>query len=175
MTTPNRSTETTNKRAPSGSSQGELVITRIFDAPRELVFKTWIDPKQAAHWMGPRGFTAHHVEGELRPGGAWRLCLRPDDGGRDLWQGGVYREVVEPARLVFTFAWDGEGEDGGPGPETLITITFAEHEGGKTELTFRQAVFKSIEQLEGHRGGWNSTFDRLGDCLHDLQSRGAEK
>jgi len=102
------------------------------------------------------------------------LCLRPDDGGKDLWQGDIYREIVEPERLVFTFAWDGEGEDGGPGHETLVTVTFAEHE-GKTELTFRQAVFKSIEQLEGHRGGWNSTFDRLEDYLHELQSKGAEK
>jgi uncharacterized protein YndB with AHSA1/START domain len=175
MNTPNRSKETANRQAEPGASGGELVITRIFDAPRELVFKTWTDPKQAAHWMGPRGFTAQHVEGELRPGGPWRLCLRPDDGGKDLWQGGVYREVVEPERLVFTFAWDGEGEDGGPGPETLVTLAFAEHEGGKTELTFRQAVFKSTEQLEGHRGGWNSTFDRLGEHLHEIQSNGAEK
>ena len=91
-----------------------LVIDRVFDAPRERVWKAWADPAQAKRWMGPHGFTATHLEGELRPGGAWRACLRRDADGEELWQGGVYREVVEPERLVFTFAWDG-GRAGGPG------------------------------------------------------------
>ena len=174
MTSTNPDTQNPAQPQPA-AAEGELVITRIFDAPRELVFNTWVDPEQAAYWIGPRGFTAHHLEGELRPGGAWRLCLRPDDGGKDLCQGGVYREVVAPERLVFTFAWEGEGENGGPGPETLVTVTFAEHEGNKTRLIFRQSVFKSIEQLEGHGGGWNSTFDRLEDRLHALQSGETER
>jgi uncharacterized protein YndB with AHSA1/START domain len=174
MTSTSPSTQNPTTTQPA-AAEGELVITRIFDAPRELVFNTWIDTEQSARWVGPRGFTARNVEGDLQPGGAWRLCLRPDNGGRDLWQGGIYREVVAPERLVFTFAWEGEGEDGGPGPETLITITFAEHEGNKTKLTFRQAVFKSTQQLEGHRGGWSSTFDRLEDRLRELQSGKAKK
>lgn len=136
----------------------DLVITRIFDAPRALVFKAWTDPVHAKHWMGPRGFTATHLEGDLRPGGAWRMCMRRDDNGEELWQGGVHREIVEPERLVFTFAWD--KEDGSRGHETLVTITFAEHQ-GKTTMTFRQAVFESVGQRDGHRGGWNSAFDRL--------------
>jgi uncharacterized protein YndB with AHSA1/START domain len=136
----------------------ELVITRVFDAPPSLVFKLWTDPAHAKHWMGPRGYTATHVEGDLRPGGSWRLCLHPDAGGDDLWQGGVYREIVEPERMVFTFAWD--GKDGRRGNETLITITFAEHE-GKTTMTFRQGVFDSVANRDGHQGGWSSAFDRL--------------
>jgi uncharacterized protein YndB with AHSA1/START domain len=112
--------------------------------------------------MGPRGFTASHVQQDLRSGGVWRACLHPSDGGRDLWHGGVYREVVEPERLVFTFAWD--TEDGRRGHETLITISFAEEQ-GKTRMTFRQAVFESVERRDAHEKGWSSTFDRLVEYL----------
>jgi len=140
----------------------ELVIIRIFDAPRELVWKAWTDPAQMAKWMGPRGYTGCNLEGELRPGGKWRACLRRDEDGEELWQGGVYREVVEPERLVWTFAW--EGDDGLPENEMLITATFA-GEAGKTKMTFQQTGFRSIDQRDGHDGGWNSTFDRLEEFL----------
>lgn len=135
-----------------------LVITRVFDAPPGLVFRLWTDPEHAKHWMGPRGFTARYLEHDLRPGGAWRACLRPNDGGDDLWQSGVFREIVAPERLVLTFAWD--GKDGCRGHETLVTVTFAEHQ-GRTKMTFRQAAFESVEQRDGHQGGWTSSFDRL--------------
>ncbi len=157
--------KTTASEPQAGQSEmaeRELVITRIFDAPRALVFKAWADPAQAKHWAGPCGFTATHLSGELRPGGAWRACLRRDDTGEELWQGGVYREVVEPERLVFTFAWD--AALGRRGHETLVTLTFAEHQ-GKTTLTLRQAVFGSVEERDGHRGGWSSAFDRLAEHL----------
>ncbi len=147
--------------APS-SAERELVIVRVFDAPRRRVFEAWADPAQAKQWMGPRGFTTTHQEGDLRAGGAWRLCLRRDDDGKELWQGGVYREVVEPERLVFTFAWD--QADRRRGHETLVTVTFAEQQ-GRTTMTFRQAAFESVEERDGHGDGWNSTFDRLGECL----------
>ncbi len=139
-----------------------LVIERVFDAPRALVFRAWTDPGHAARWAGPRGFTAIHLRQDLRPGGAWRTCLRADDDGRELWQGGVFREVVAPERLVFTFAWD--QEDGTRGPETLVTINLVESH-GKTKMTFRQAVFDSVAQRDGHQGGWNSAFDRLAELL----------
>src|SRR5436189_29878 len=99
-----------NARASAAADPGErvLVITRVFDAPRELIWKLWTDPAHAKHWMGPRGFTATHFEQDPRPGGAWRGCLRQADDSRELWQGGVFREIVEPERLVYTFAWDRE-------------------------------------------------------------------
>jgi uncharacterized protein YndB with AHSA1/START domain len=156
---------TARARAPAPVMEPEervLVITRTFDAPRELVWKVWTDPSHARHWMGPRGFTATHFEQDARPGGKWRGCLRGDDGSRELWQGGVFREIVEPERIVYTFAWD--REDGSRGHETLVTITFAEQD-GKTRMTFHQAVFDSAGQRDGHRGGWNSTFDRLAEYL----------
>ncbi len=78
---------------------------------------------------------------------------------------GVYREIVEPDRIVFTFAW--EDEKGEPGHETLVTVTFAEHD-GKTKLTFHQAVFESIADRDSHREGWSECFDRLEAYLAEL-------
>ena len=103
---------------------------------------------------------------DVRPGGRWRGCLRSTETGNDLWLGGVYREIVPPERLVFTFAWEEEGERG---LETLVTITFAER-GGKTHMTFRQTPFQSGGERDGHRGGWTSTFDRLDDLLAGCSS-----
>ena len=139
-----------------------LEIVRVFDAPRSLVFKAWADPAHTVRWMGPRGYTATHYKQDLRPGGAWRACLRRDEDGKESWQGGVLREAIPPERLVFTFAWD--QDDGRPGHETLVTVTFAEEQ-GKTRMTFRQAVFQSVESRDGHRGGWSSAFDRLEEFL----------
>jgi uncharacterized protein YndB with AHSA1/START domain len=133
-----------------------LIITRLFNAPRERVFEAFVDTKQALQWMGPRGFSMTHWEADVRPGGVWRGCMRATDGSGELWHGGVYREIVPNERLVFTFAW----EFAGRGPETLVTITF-EDRGGKTLLTFRQGVFDTAENCEGHRAGWESEFDRL--------------
>src|SRR5262245_29083774 len=144
-----------------------LVIERVFDAPRELVFKLWTDPAHVKRWMGPRGFTAVHFEHEARPGGRWRGCLRPDGGGRDLWHGGVVREIVPPQRLVYSFAWD--REDGSRGHETLVTITFEEVR-GKTRMIFHQAEFDSVAQRDGHRGGWSSSFDRLAEYAATIRA-----
>ena len=146
----------------AGPADRELVITRVFDAPRGLVFKAWTGPEHLECWQGaPRGFTVTAHKMEVRPGGAYRVCMRSPEGV-DHWLQGVYREIVEPERLVFTHVWlDAQGR---PGKETLVTITFAER-GGKTELTLHQTGFKSVESRDGHKGGWTSTFDRLADYL----------
>lgn len=134
-----------------------LVMTRVFDAPRELVFKAWTEPQHLVHWSCPQGFTLTHCAGDLRPGGAWRSCMHAPDG-RDLWLGGVYREIASPERLVFTHAWD--DAQGNPGHETIVTVTLVER-GGKTEMTFRQAEFDSVGERDGHRGGWTECFEKL--------------
>jgi uncharacterized protein YndB with AHSA1/START domain len=157
---------TNTSQTTTRSSDCELDITRTFDAPARAVFDAWIDPLQAKRWMGPRGFTATHVGGNLEPGGRWRLCLEPSDGGMPLWQGGTYREVAPPTRLAFTFAWD--GEHGLPGNPTLVTVTFTE-QGERTRMTFQQRTFASALECDRHREGWNSTFDRLAEYLR--QSR----
>src|SRR5580693_6350392 len=104
-----------------------LVIERVFEAPRVLVFKAWSDPAMTQHWMGPSDYPAFHVENDFRIGGKWRIGLRAVEDGRELWQGGVWREIAQPSRLAFTFHWEGGGRlgDGNePGPETLIEIDF---------------------------------------------------
>lgn len=146
--------------------QRELAIERVFDAPRERVFAAWTDPHRVREWWGPVNYPARYVEMDVRPGGAWRMCLRSTEGKPELWQGGVFREVVAPERLVFTFAWDEEGERG---LETLVTVTFAD-EGGKTRMTFRQVPFRSVAERDGHSWGWNSTFGRLVAVLEQLRA-----
>jgi uncharacterized protein YndB with AHSA1/START domain len=143
---------------PISEVSPELVITRIFHAPRPLVWQAWTDPQQLVQWMGPPQHPAKHCEGELRVGGQWRSRLEATDGSDELWNGGVYREIVEPERLVFTFAWD--GDDGRPENEMLIELSFEEHPAG-TKMTLRQTAFRSVEQRDNHRGGWNGCFDRL--------------
>ena len=161
----------------TATAQHELHITRVFDAPRELVWKVWTDPEHIKHWSGPRQFFATDIENDPRPGGRWRLRLHSDgfdvgDGvlrKLDLWQGGVNREVVEPERLVFTFKWD-QNPGLSENVETVITITFEEC-GGKTTMNFRQAFFVTSGDRDGHMRGWNSSFDKLGDYLREVQTK----
>jgi uncharacterized protein YndB with AHSA1/START domain len=142
-------------------AERELVVSRILDAPRRLVFQAWIEPEQAARWWGPQGFTTLSCEMDVRPGGAFRVGMRSPEG-TDHWKRGVYREVVAPERLVFTYAW--EDAAGKPGHETLVTVTFAE-QGGKTKLTLHQAVFETVTSRDGHRTGWTSCLERFADYL----------
>lgn len=134
----------------------ELVITRVLDAPPMLVYKVWTEPEHMVRWMGPKGFTAPSAQLDVREGGRYRALIRSPEG-KDYWFHGVYREVVENKRLVFTFAWE---EDGERGVENLITITFTE-ENGRTRMTFKQAPFQSVEERDGHEGGWSEAFDKL--------------
>jgi uncharacterized protein YndB with AHSA1/START domain len=147
--------------APPALFDRELVITRLIAAPRERVWAAWTDPAQAVKWWGPKHCPATHLEMDVRVGGVWTGRLRSVEDGRVLTHRGVFREVTAPERLVFTFAWDEEGERG---LETIVTITLAE-ENGKTRLTLRQTPFQSIEERDGHRGGWTSTFERLDESF----------
>ncbi len=139
----------------------ELVLTRVFDAPRELVFKAWTDPKRVAQWWGPQGFTNPVCELDARPGGAIRIHMRGPDG-TVYPMTGVYREVIEPERLVFTSA--ALDEKGNPMFEVLTTVTFAE-QGGKTKQILRARVIKSTAQaapyLAGMEAGWTQSLERL--------------
>jgi uncharacterized protein YndB with AHSA1/START domain len=165
--------EKTSANLNADPAERVLTITRVFDAPRALVFEAFVDREHALKWMGPRDYPVTHVEGDVRPGGKWRARLSAADGSRELWQGGIYREVVPPERLVFTFAWD--DDDGGQGPETLVTITFAD-QGAKTLMTFRQGVFDTRENCDGHRMGWNSAFDRLAEHVAQASiTRGGDR
>ena len=137
-----------------------LNMQRDFDAPRALVWRAWSQPEILVLWMGPVEWPAVKVASDFRVGGAWRICLRSPETGEDLWQGGVYREIVEPERLVFTFKWDESHEDGPP-VDTLVTVVLTELENGRTRMDFTHAGLKSERSLTGHRHGWTSTVDRL--------------
>lgn len=139
----------------------ELVFTRVFDAPRSVVFRAWTDPEQVAQWWGPQGFSVAFLEMDVRPAGAWRKCMRSPEGS-DYWRRGVYREVVEPERLVFTYISDDPESD--PDHETIVTVTFADH-GAKTLMTFRQAEFESVASRDSHRHGWTSCMERFAAYL----------
>jgi uncharacterized protein YndB with AHSA1/START domain len=136
----------------------ELLITRTFDAPASLVFKMWTEPEHMKRWMGPNDFTCPDAHIDFRVGGAYRAMIRSAAHGENRF-GGVYREIVENRRLVFTFAWDNDGPSAGV--ETLVTITFEERD-GKTVQTFHQRPFLNVERRDSHIGGWTQAFDKLG-------------
>jgi uncharacterized protein YndB with AHSA1/START domain len=145
----------------SESAYRELVITRIFDAPRKVVFVTWTDPEQLKRWWGPKEFANPVCELDVRPGGAIRIHMRGPDG-TVYPMTGVYREIVEPERLVFSSA--ALDDKGNALFEVLTTVTFAEN-GGKTKLTMRASVTKTSREaalyLQGMEQGWTQSLDRL--------------
>jgi len=143
------------------STDRVLVVERIFDAPRPLVFKAWIELPHLLRWFGPRGFTVPSYTIDPRPGGNWRCCMVAPDG-KEHWVRGVFREVSEPERLAFT--WSHENAGGALGHETLITVTFAEL-GERTGLTLRQETFESVEARNDHRNGWTSALECLAEYL----------
>jgi uncharacterized protein YndB with AHSA1/START domain len=147
--------------ARNETAERELVITRDFDAPRRLVFKAWTHPDHLKRWWGPHGFTVMSCEMDLRAGGAWSLSMRSPAGVVDR-QRGVFREIVEPERIVFTYAF--EDENGKRGHETIVTVSFADL-GAKTRLTVHQAVFESAAVCSDHVRGWGEALDHLSDYV----------
>jgi uncharacterized protein YndB with AHSA1/START domain len=151
-----------------------LVIERIFDAPRELVWKAWTDPERMMRWWGPKGFTTPFCKIDLRVGGKYLNCMRSPEG-QDFWSTGVYREIVEPERVVCTDSFaDAEGNVvpathygmGADIPlEMLVTVTFEELEGGKTKMTLRHAGLPAGEMKDSAGAGWNESFDKLAEYL----------
>ena len=139
----------------------ELAITRVFEAPRELVFKFWTDPKHVANWWGPHVFTTKIYEMDVKPGGRWHYAMRGPDGN-DYPFDGVYVEVVEPERLVF----DGTIH-GSPEQRVWTEVTFAK-QGGKTNLTVRQVYSFESAATRGAPIGWNQQLDRLVEYLANL-------
>lgn len=137
----------------------KLVLTRIFAAPRALVFAAWTESKHMKKWSAPNGFTIPVAQGDLRVGGKWKACMVTPQGEK-LWLGGVYREIVKNKKLVFTHAWQGGDE------ETLVTVRFADHPRG-TKMMFEQSGFGSAGSRDGHKGGWTECFVRLADHLRE--------
>jgi uncharacterized protein YndB with AHSA1/START domain len=139
------------------SEQREIAITRVFDAPRELVWRAWTEPDQIARWWGKRGWSTpvESVVLDLRPGGAFRLSSVCEADGREMPLDAVYREVAAPERLVFA---DGSGR--------IATVTLTDLGDGRTRMSFRTTMRATAELLERAEGGLRSAFDRLAAHLH---------
>lgn len=131
----------------------EFTITRVFDAPRELVWTAWTDPEHVSRWFGPRGFTtpASTVTMDVRPGGTFEVTMVSDADATGIPSGGTFLEVVEPERLV----WRDRDID------LIVTITFADL-GGRTKMTCH--VVGNTGGAEAY-DGWSSMFDKLAEFL----------
>jgi uncharacterized protein YndB with AHSA1/START domain len=145
-------------------SDREIVITRVFDAPCELVFEAWTNPEHVVQWWGPRGFTTTIHEMDVRPGGVWRFVMHGPDG-TDYDNKVVFVEVAKPERLVYNHG----GADDSDFAQFQVTVTF-DAEGNKTRLTMRM-LFESAAERDrivkevGAIEGANQTLDRLAEYL----------
>jgi uncharacterized protein YndB with AHSA1/START domain len=155
--------ERRNKDTAPSTKDRELIITRTFDHPRELVFEAWTNPTHVIQWWGPTGFTTTNHEMNVTPGGVWRFIMHGPDG-TDYPNKIVFTEVVKPTKLVYV-----HGNDVANDPnEFLVTVTF-EAEGKKTRLTLHMVV-KSAEALAemkkfGAVEGGHQTLSRLAEYL----------
>ena len=139
----------------------EITITRVLDAPRELVWRSWTEPAQLAQWWGPAGWSTPvaSVTMDVRPGGEFSLTSTSEDGD-EMPVRGTYREVVAPERLVLEEAAEGNWHEGAVSELELIDLG-----GGRTEMRFRATIHTSAE-MRGHaESGMNGTFDRLAEHL----------
>ena len=147
----------------------EMVIERVFDAPREMVWKAWTDPEHVAQWWGPNGMTTRVDELDLRPGGSWRyVMLAPN--GTEYPQSGIFREVVAPETIVTS----AEFKVGVALPQEVVLTYRFDDLGNKTKLTMRVAHSSAEERRQaedmGAAGGWSSNFDSLDEHLSTLVS-----
>lgn len=156
----------------------ELVITRIFDAPRELVFKVWTEPEHLKMWWGPKGFAINVSRLDLRPDGIFHYSMRSADG-HEMWGKFVYREIVAPEKIVYVNSFSDEEGNTVRSPfsqswplEVLYTLTLSENE-GKTTLTLRGGPINATEEerqtfvefFDSMKQGFGGTFDQLADYL----------
>ena len=163
----------TAKRSANDVAAEEVLITHIFDAPRELVFEAWTDPEHLKRWFAPRGCTTDFARIDIRPGGSFHSCVRTPDG-HECWCLGVYREIVAPERIVFSMTTaDANGEPVEPAhvgmdpewpKETVVTVTLTAH-GAKTKLTLHQTVHETVAKRTGAHPGWIDMLDRLAETL----------
>ncbi|EKO78385.1 hypothetical protein LEP1GSC068_3501 [Leptospira sp. Fiocruz LV3954] len=157
------------KMTNTNQTNDELVITRIFNAPRETVFEAWTVPEQVMKWWGPKNFTSPVCNIDFRVGGKYLFCMRALDG-QEFWSTGIYKEIVKSEKIVQTDSFsdkDGNSvpasEYGIPGywPESLlVTLTFENHQ-GKTKLTLRHTGIPAGEVNDMTNASWNESLDKL--------------
>lgn len=156
-----------------------LVLERVFDAPRELVFKMYQDPEHLKHWWGPRGWELPVCKVDFRPGGVWHYCMKCVDKnqgeffGMESWGKAIYQEIVAPERIVYVeYFSDAEGNENPEMPSTKVTIELIDL-GGKTKLV-SLGEYVSAEALKsamemGMLAGITETWDRLEEHLNAIK------
>ena len=150
--------------------KNEYTITRIFNAPREMVFKAWTDPVYVKQWWGPAQFTSPFCAIDFRVGGQFRFCMRSPEG-QDYWNIGTYTEIVVPEKIVSTMRFS--DKDGNVVPsshyfgntefpsEMIDVVTFATHEREKTKLTLSRNHAIELAIKFGEVQGWNQSLDKF--------------
>jgi uncharacterized protein YndB with AHSA1/START domain len=141
----------------------KVVMTRYFDAPPELVFKTYIDPNLISKWWGPRRLTTSVINMDVRPGGIWRFVLRESDGNEYIFNG-IYDEIVPYKWLIYTFEFEGM-----QGHVTVEAVTFERDHGGRTKL-ISKSFFQTVDDRDMMLnlrvgGGAAESMDRLAELL----------
>jgi len=146
--------------APAAAEQA-LVLRRVFDAPRETVFRLWSDPLRVKEWWHPKGFTTTRFEMDFREGGAYRFTVHSEVREGSAY--GVYRVIEAPQRIVMSFQWD-SGDPAHDRP-TLVTLEFEEQGADRTLLTFFQEPFDSDADRISHSQGWGQVLDSFAATL----------
>jgi uncharacterized protein YndB with AHSA1/START domain len=148
-----------------------LQIRRIFAAPREKVFAAFAEREQLEQWMckDVRAHTVIHHQQDIRPGGRYRMEVRDPAKGLTYWGQGVYKEVVPPEKISFTWSWTQETAGGsaqkhGASPDTLVTVEFCAR-GNSTEVVLTHATFGTAKDRDDHNKGWNGCLDILAQVL----------
>ena len=158
--------------SPADQDPGlDLKLERVLNAPRELIFSLWSQPEHLRRWWGPADCALAHAEFDFRIGGRYRCCLQYPE--RNYWMRGVYRDIREAERIVFTHGW--ENDDGEVEIDTLITVELFVLEQDRTRLVFHQRGFASPASRDSHIEGWDSCLDRLADHLSGSLARDSGK
>jgi uncharacterized protein YndB with AHSA1/START domain len=162
-------------KSGTATQSSDFVISRVFDAPRDLVWKAFTEPERMKEWWGPKGFKVIASKMDLRPGGIYHYGMKGPDGST-MWGKFVFREIVAPQRLIFTNSFSDEAGGITRHPmaptwplQMLSTFTFEDEPGGKTKVTIRWLALNPTEEERktfdtGHdsmRQGWGGTLDRL--------------
>ena len=160
----------------TATKSADFVISRVLDAPRDLVWKCFTDPDHMKQWWGPKGFASFASKMDFRAGGRYHYGLKSLDGGVTMWGRMIYREIVPPEKIVFINSFSDEQGGLSRHPmapswpiETLSIFTFEEQPGGKTKFTVRWSPHNATEEGrktfdEGHGSmnqGWSGTLDQL--------------
>jgi uncharacterized protein YndB with AHSA1/START domain len=173
---------TSQAQTPTQTKEPVFTISRVFDAPRDLVWETWTDPKHLAHWWGPKGSTVARCDMNLAPGGIFHYALKTADGSI-LWGKWVFREIVKPERMtaVTSFSDEKGGETRHPMAPTwplkiLSTMTFEDVD-GKTKVTVHWSPLapSDIERdtftagMDSMKQGWGGTIDKYAAYLETIR------